>query len=81
MSEHLSEPELLKRQVDQLIDAYESGAYRKGGSVVQVRCDPAHLTFALKTPDGLYHYRGRILQPIVKPKPTPRKRDQMDAWK
>lgn len=77
---HLSESELLQRQVDKLLDAYDSGAYRKGGAVIPVRCDPKHLTFAVEQ-DGLYHYRGRVLQPIVKPKPIPRKRSQLDAWK
>lgn len=81
MSEHLSESELLQRQVDKLIDAYDSGNYRPGGTVIKVRCDPNHLTFAVSTQDGLYHYRGRLLQPIVITKPARRGKNQLDAWK
>ena len=80
MNDHLKDSEILQRDVDKIIDAQESGNYRAGSGVIQVKATEQQLAFAYRGPDGHLHYRGRILQPIGKPKPVSVKKQQVDAW-
>jgi hypothetical protein len=64
------EAEVRKEQIDKLIDAYDSGQYRSGPSVIDVMCFRGEIDFAMEGPDGKLHYRGRILNPVKKRTPS-----------
>jgi len=65
---HESAAEQLQRDVDKLIDRYETPGVRMGGSVLRVECFKADLVFAVESPNGDMHYRGRILLPVARKK-------------
>lgn len=69
---HEKDSEYWKREVDEIIDTYETPGVRPGGTVIKLNCERADLPFAFDI-GGELHYRGRILDPVKKP-PQPKLR-------
>jgi hypothetical protein len=75
--DHKTEAETLQADIDRLIDAYESGAYRNGSGQIRVACEAKELIFAFVDQAGNIVYRGRTLIPMGRRSVT-RKRANAD---
>lgn len=74
---HEKDAEYWRREVDMIIDTFETPGVRPGGLVIRLNCTRADLPFAFAI-DGQLHYRGRILLPSAKPKQPKLRNIQMD---
>lgn len=74
---HEKDADYWRREVDAIIDHYETPGHRRGGAVIQLNCTKADLPFAFVI-DGKLHYRGRILAPVAKVKPRKVREIQLD---
>jgi hypothetical protein len=70
---HEKDAEYWRREVDDIINTLEKPGMRQVGTVLQLNCTKAELPFAFEI-GGELHYRGRILDPVAKPK-QPKLRD------
>lgn len=73
---HERDAEYWQREVDRAIDYYEQGG-RAIPSVLQFNCTKADLPFAFEI-NGQMHYRGRIIEPVSKPKQRKLREIQLD---
>lgn len=74
---HERDADYWKREVDIVIDLFEKQPNWPGGTVLQFNCTKAELPFAFEIA-GKLHYRGRILDPVSKPKQRKPRDIQMD---
>jgi hypothetical protein len=74
---HETDAQFWKREVDLIIDTFETPGVAAGGPTIRLNCAREDLPFALEIEDQL-HYRGRILIPVSKPKQRRQRDVQMD---
>lgn len=72
---HQSDADYWRKEVDRAVDYFEKA--RAGGSVLRFNCTRDDLPFAFEI-DGQLHYRGRIIEPVGKPKQPKLREIQQD---
>jgi hypothetical protein len=74
---HETDAQFWQREVDLIIDTFETPGVTPGGPSIRLNCTREDLPFAFEIA-GQLHYRGRILIPAAKPKQRKQRDIQSD---